>query len=129
MFAERSSCPRLSVGVVLVRDGRIISTGYNGAPPGMAHCTEVGCDMGEGCKRAIHAEVNAIAWAARNGVSTYGATMFSTRAPCVACAQVALAAGIVQIHYDVLYRDAGGLQLMEAALGEDAVVGPRNAHV
>jgi len=79
LTAARSTCPRASVGCVLVKDNRVVSTGYNGSAPGMPHCTDVGCFTEHNhCIRTIHAEVNAIAQAARTGVTTEGATAYVT---------------------------------------------------
>lgn len=105
-FAEQSTCTRGNVGAVIVRDRRIISCGYNGSPPGHPHCTEVGCDPPDGCLRTIHAEANAILWAARAGIATFEATMYSTHAPCRTCAQAIAAAGIVNFYYHTPYREA-----------------------
>jgi hypothetical protein len=81
--ATRATCPRKHVGAVIVRDKRILSTGYNASPRRMPHCTDVGCelkDLGgrESCVRTIHAEANAVAQAAQNGVSIEGATIYTT---------------------------------------------------
>lgn len=76
-IAMRSTCKRAAVGAVIVRDNIILATGYNGAPAGEPHCTDVGCIMeDEHCKRAIHAEINALNHAARNRVSLEGATLY-----------------------------------------------------
>jgi dCMP deaminase len=102
--AMRATCPRASVGAVIVRDKRIIATGYNGSAPGEPHCTDVGCLMKDGhCQRAIHAETNAVAQCARFGIPTDGATLYywdSQCRPyddCVKCTQIMKAAGIVRI--------------------------------
>ena len=101
--STRATCPRASVGVVLVKDHRILATGYNGALEGESHCTYSGCIMEDDhCQRAIHAEVNAIAWAARVGVSVDGATLYmydsdGRTEPCKECMKVVNAAGIVRI--------------------------------
>jgi len=102
--STRATCPRASVGAVIVRDRRIISTGYNGAPAGEAHCLDIGCLMVEGhCQRAIHAETNAVAQAARFGVATDGATLYywdskeRSVSGCVKCCQVMKAAGIARV--------------------------------
>lgn len=108
MVATRGTCPRASVGCVVARDGRPLSLGYNGAPPRLPHCTDVGClipSPGDGCRRAVHAEANAIAWAARNGVNLGGAAIYCTYSPCTACALLVLAAGIVEFHFFSTYRD------------------------
>jgi len=115
VIALRGTCPRATVGAVLVRHGRIISIGYNGAPSGMPHCEDEGCDVpfaGGGCVRAIHAETNAILWAAREGVSTDQTTMYCTHAPCVNCALTVAMAGITEFHYLYNYRDPGGLKIL-----------------
>lgn len=100
--SARATCPRASVGAVIVRDNRIISTGYNGAPAGEPHCTDVGCLMVDGhCQRTIHAESNAVAAAARFGLPTGGATLYIWSGPVVAscdrCNQIMKAAGIIRI--------------------------------
>lgn len=102
--AKRSTCPRASVGAVIVKDNRILSTGYNGAPSGKPHCTEVGCLIEDGhCQRAVHAETNAVAQAARFGMPINGATLYywdSLGRPadsCIKCSQVMEAAGIIRI--------------------------------
>jgi dCMP deaminase len=110
---KRSTCLRGRVGCVIVQDNRIIASGYNGAPPGEPHCFELGCEVQEnnheaGCQRAIHAEANAIAYAARGSMSTQGATMYCTHAPCLKCAQLMISAGIVELHYVRPYRLVDG---------------------
>ncbi|MBC8140377.1 MAG: dCMP deaminase family protein [Armatimonadetes bacterium] len=96
--AKRATCLRRHVGAVIVRDKRILSTGYNGSPPGQPHCTEVGCLLEEGrCVRTLHAEQNALMQAALHGVSTQNATMYATCRPCHVCARMIVAAGIVRV--------------------------------
>lgn len=96
--ATRATCLRRHVGAVIVRDKRILSTGYNGSPPGQKHCTEVGCLLDEGrCIRTLHAEQNALMQAALHGVSTHGATLYCTCRPCHVCARMIVAAGIVRV--------------------------------
>lgn len=113
VVAKRATCPRRAVGVVLVRDKRIITTGYNGSPPGMPHCTEVGCRLHNGhCIRTIHAEQNAVAQAALHGVSTEGATCYVTAAPCVNCAKLLVAAGIKRVVYGEEYSDKLGEEFL-----------------
>ena len=101
VVSTRSTCPRASVGAVIVKDHRIVATGYNGAPSGEPHCTDVGCQLVDGhCSRAIHAETNAVAQAAKFGVPIAGADLCywdSLDRPyvvCVKCTQVMKAAGI-----------------------------------
>ena len=100
VMAQRTTCPRASVGAVIVRDNHLISAGYNGAVHGSPHCTDIGCLIEDGhCQRAIHAEVNAIADAAARGVSIAGAVLYlydsQNRLPCRECAKVLSAAGVV----------------------------------
>ncbi len=114
--ATRATCPRRSVGAVIVLDRRILTTGYNGAPHGLAHCTEVGCKIVDGhCQRALHAEQNAILQAALNGVSTRGATVYVTCQPCNACAKMIINAGIVRVVFEGDYPDPFAMELFEEA--------------
>lgn len=96
--ATRGTCLRRHVGAVVVRDRRILSTGYNGSPPGQQHCTEVGCLLEQGrCIRTLHAEQNALIQAALHGVSTQNATLYATCRPCHVCARMIVGAGIVRV--------------------------------
>ncbi len=109
-FGEHGTCRRLRVGAVLVRDKRIISTGYNGAPAGLPHCTHN--DL-EPCERAVHAEANVIAFAAKCGVPTKGTVLYTTHAPCMACSQLIINAGITKVVYGEPYRKTEGQDLLE----------------
>ena len=114
LVAKRATCRRRSVGAALVRDRRILSTGYNGAPSGLRHCMEIGClreqnripsgERHELC-RGLHAEQNAIIQAALHGVSVKGATLYCTNRPCIICAKMIVNAGIVRIVVGGEYRD------------------------
>jgi dCMP deaminase len=109
LVASRSTCVRRHVGAVLVKDGHVLSTGYNGAPRGEPHCTEVGCSKPEHATRmeeckAVHAEMNAIVQAAIHGVNIAGATLYCTTQPCVMCSRVLKNAGIVDIIWDENYE-------------------------
>ena len=114
LIAKRATCLRRSVGAALVRDRRILSTGYNGAPSGLRHCLEIGClrerlripsgERHELC-RGLHAEQNAIIQAALHGVSVKGATLYCTNHPCMICAKMIINAGIVRIVVGGEYRD------------------------
>ena len=102
--ATRTTCNRASVGAVIVKDHRILSTGYNGAPSGEPHCLEVGCLMINGhCERTIHAETNAVVQAAKFGVKIDGATLYFWDSmdreanSCIKCFQVMKMAGIKRI--------------------------------
>ncbi len=102
--AKRATCPRAAVGCVLVFDKRILATGYNGAPPLMPHCEEVGCRMEDGhCTRTVHAEANAIAQAARYGISVAGSTAYVTHTPCLRCQQLLQSAGVEDWYCGVNY--------------------------
>ncbi len=114
----RSTCPRAQVGSVIAHESRIISTGYNGAPHGQPHCTEVGCnEKDEHCTRAIHAELNAILHAAAYGISVKGATIYTTHFPCYHCAKAIVNVGIVAVYYNNAYGPHFGdtLELFESA--------------
>lgn len=114
VIAQRATCNRRQVGAVIVRNKRILTTGYNGSPPGMPHCTEVGCWMVDGhCIRTIHAEQNAIVQAALHGVSTEGASIYVSAAPCVTCAKLIIAAGICRVIYADKYTDSLGEQMLQ----------------
>jgi dCMP deaminase len=125
--AERSTCLRRHTGAVLVKDKRILSTGYNGAPSRLAHCEEAGClreqmsvpsgSNHELC-RGIHAEQNAVVQAARHGIAIDGATLYSTHQPCVLCAKILVNAGVAEVVYAQPYPDA----LAEEMLAESGVV-------
>ena len=144
-LALLGTCDRKQVGAVIIRDGRCISWGYNGAPPGMPECGENGHGYNDearrfymdneihnvthemwqrlvsdwaskrGCKNATHAEANALAFAARQGISTEGATLFVTVSPCETCARLIIAAGIKEVIWDEQYRDRSGIELLERA--------------
>jgi dCMP deaminase len=115
--SERSTCDRAFVGCVLVRDKRILTTGFNGSPAGQPHCDEAGHLMVEGhCVRTIHAETNAIIQAALHGVSTKGASCYVTHFPCIHCAKVLVNAGISRLVYSVSYRqDPISLEFLQGA--------------
>ena len=112
--AERSTCTRAKVGAVIVRDKNILATGYNGAPAGMPHCTDVGCliyesktpngETEQNCFRTIHAEMNAIAQAAKNGSSIKDAAIYITHTPCIHCLKVLINTGIRRVFYEHEYK-------------------------
>ena len=111
-FAARGTCNRLYVGCVISRDGRIISTGYNGKPMGMQHCEH---HDDEPCRIAVHAEANGIAFAARYGVSVLDAELHVTHQPCLDCAKLIINAGIRRVVFWLPYRDPSGLNLLNGA--------------
>lgn len=103
--STRATCARRHVGAVLVRDKAILATGYNGSVRGRPHCDEVGHQMVEGhCVRTIHAEANAVAMAARHGVSIRESTAYVTVFPCLACFQLLVQAGVVAIRHGEGYH-------------------------
>lgn len=123
VVAERSTCNRARVGAVIVRNRMILATGYNGSPSGHPHCTDVGClvvtsqnsdgETEENCIRTIHAEINAIAQAAKNGVSIDGADIYITHSPCMQCLKVLLNTGIRRICFEKGYKLARVQWLLE----------------
>ena len=123
-LGTRSTCLRRHVSAVIVRDKRILSTGYNGAPRGVAHCEEVGClreklgipsgQRQEIC-RGLHAEQNAIIQAALHGVSVEGATIYCTHQPCITCAKMIINAGIVRVVCANAYPDEFSRGMLEEA--------------
>lgn len=135
LFGLRSTCPRAQVGAVATQSGRIVATGYNGAPAGMPHCTDVDCKLefirpglpnedvevhdeeeyvGH-CTRTVHAEANAIAWAARTGVPLAGAELYLTHTPCETCAKLIINAGIQAVHFVHDYGHDSGMKLLYEA--------------
>ena len=124
VVSRRSTCLRRSVGALLVRDKRILTTGYNGAPAGLPHCEQVGCrreqlgipsgERQELC-RALHAEQNAIIQAALHGVSVDGATLYCTAQPCVICSKMLINSGIKGVVYAEGYPDELSRELLEEA--------------
>ena len=114
--ARRSTCPRAAVGAVVVRDKRILTTGYNGAPSGLPHCSEVGCLMANGhCVRTLHAEQNAIIQGALHGVDISGSTLYVTHQPCLVCAKMIINAGIQRVVYAGHYPDEIAVGFLEEA--------------
>lgn len=125
LVASRSTCLRRQVGAVLVKNDRIISTGYNGAPRGLGHCLELGClresmqipsgQRYELCK-GVHAEQNAIINAAYYGVSTQGTVLYCTTQPCIICARMIINAGIVKVvHRGGDFDDQLSVQFLQEA--------------
>jgi dCMP deaminase len=131
LVSRRSSCLRRNVGALLVKDKRILATGYNGVPSGLPHCSEVGClreilGVAAGTKhelcRGLHAEQNAIIQAAIHGVSIQGAELYSTHHPCVVCAKMLINAHIAKIYLAEDYPDRLAKDLLLQAGIEIAVV-------
>ncbi len=124
LVAKRSTCLRRAVGAVLVKDKRIMATGYNGVPRGLKHCDETGClrsrlnipsgERHEIC-RGLHAEQNAIIQAAVYGISIEGAMIYCTTQPCVICSKMIINAGIKTIKFEGDYPDELSVSLLEEA--------------
>jgi dCMP deaminase len=122
LVSERSTCLRRNVGAVMVKDTRILSTGYNGAPKGLKHCEEVGCirsdrnipsgERHELC-RGVHAEQNAVIQAAVFGVSIKNAILYGTNHPCSVCAKILVNADITEIIYSEGYADDLAMELIK----------------
>lgn len=135
VMSRRSTCSRAQVGAIISIHGRVLSTGYNGAPAGRPHCQhpctcssiylnqdppppfphQGGCPATQACGVSVHAEANAVAFAARHGVAVEGAEMHTTLSPCVACAQLLINAGIIRVISMQEYRIRDGLVLLENA--------------
>ena len=120
--SERATCVKRRVGAIIVKDNRILSTGYNGAPKGFKHCEELGClrkEMGipsghrhELC-RGLHAEQNAIIQAAVHGVKIEGGTLYCNYQPCVICAKMMINAGLKKLVYTGGYPDELAKQMLD----------------
>jgi dCMP deaminase len=117
VMAQRGTCTRLRVGAVLAVDGRICATGFNGAPHGLPHCRHVGAEPPgyETCATSVHAEANAVAFAARHGVSIQGSTLYCTHTPCVHCAMLLVNAGISTVVCALRYRLRAGTDVLREA--------------
>ena len=122
--AERSTCIRRHVGAIIVKDKRILATGYNGSPAGVRHCIETGClreqlGIPSGQKhelcRGTHAEQNAVIQAAKHGVSIDGSTVYCTNQPCIVCAKILINAGVREVVYENPYPDELSEQMLDEA--------------
>ena len=122
VVAKRSTCLRNHVGALFVKNKRILTTGYNGAPAGLEHCDVVGCardGVASGTRhelcRAVHAEQNAIIQAALHGISIEGATLYCTHQPCILCAKMMINARIAKVVYQQSYPDQTALDFLQQA--------------
>lgn len=126
LVASRSTCLRRKVGAILVKEKRILATGYNGAPSGLKHCEEIGClrensfiasgERHELC-RGLHAEQNVIVQAAYYGIPIANSDLFCTNKPCAICAKLIINAGIKRVYYEADYND----QLSEMMFDEAGI--------
>ncbi len=117
IIAARGTCDRLYAGSVLVKNNRIIATGYNGSPAGLPHCDDMGHLLEEGhCVRTIHGEHNSILQAAlQGGTSTQGSTMYSKYSPCIHCTKYIIAVGVKRVVVGKVYRSAQALEMLKEA--------------
>lgn len=124
VVAKRATCLRNTVGAVIVRDKRILSTGYNGAPRNLEHCLDIGCireqeNIASGTRhekcRAVHAEQNAIIQAALHGVGTEGSTIYCTHQPCILCTKMIINAHIERVVYTTSYPDEDSIRFFKEA--------------
>lgn len=117
IVAARGTCDRLYAGAVLVKNNRIISTGYNGAVPGLEHCDNVGHLLEEGhCVRTIHGEHNALLQVAiQGGISTVGSTMYSKYNPCIHCSKYVVACGVKRVVIGKIYRNSQAVDYLRKA--------------
>lgn len=107
LISSRSTCPRASVGAIIVKDNQLIASGYNGSTSGDVHCCDVGCKLdpkGKHCIRTVHAEMNAICQCARLTTSCVGATIYVTHFPCLLCSKLIIQAGISKVVYNIPYK-------------------------
>ena len=122
LVAKRSTCLRRQVGAVIVKDGNVVSTGYNGAPIGVEHCLDVGCirnklNIPSGTQHelcnAAHAEQNAIVQCAYHGKSSKDSTIYINAQPCIICAKMIINAGIKKVIYKGEYPDPNALEMLK----------------
>jgi dCMP deaminase len=111
LWSELSHSKRTKVGAVISRDGRILSTGFNGTAPGDHNCCED--EEGNTLESVIHAEENAILFCAKNGIPTMGSSIYTLYSPCARCARMIISCGISQVFYEHAYRDPAGIKLLE----------------
>jgi dCMP deaminase len=130
LAATRSTCLAFPVGAVIVKNKQVVGTGYNGSPSGSAHCTTQGycypglssCDASKTLpSRAVHAEANAIAQAAKNGVSTDGASIYVTLEPCLSCLKLIISAGIKEIFYETSFNSGENAKVRDSFIQESLI--------
>jgi dCMP deaminase len=130
LAATRSTCLAFPVGAVIAKNRQVLATGYNGSPSGSVHCTAQGfcyeglssCDASSTLpSRAVHAEANAIAQAAKNGISTKGATIYVTLEPCIACLKLIISAGIQEVFYEIDFNSGEKIMVRDAFIQDNLV--------
>ncbi|MEA5564347.1 dCMP deaminase family protein [Anabaena sp. UHCC 0399] len=131
LAATRSTCLAFPVGAVIVKNKQIVATGYNGSPSGSAHCTSQGycypglssCDASKTLpSRAVHAEANAIAQAAKHGISTDGASIYVTLEPCLSCLKLIISAGIREVFYETSFNSGDKALVRNSFIKEGLVI-------
>ncbi|MCM0588977.1 MAG: dCMP deaminase family protein [Gloeotrichia echinulata IR180] len=131
LAATRSTCLAFPVGAVIVKNKQVVATGYNGSPSGSAHCTAQGycypglssCDASKTLpSRAVHAEANAIAQAAKHGISTEGASIYVTLEPCLSCLKLIISAGIKEIFYETPFNGGEKALVRDSFVNEGLVI-------
>jgi dCMP deaminase len=130
LAASRSTCLAFPVGAVIVKDRQVVATGYNGSPSGTVHCTAQGfcypglssCDASKDFpSRAVHAEANAIAQAAKHGISTDGGSIYVTLEPCLSCLKLIIAAGIKEVFYEKGFNKRNGLLVRDSFIKDQII--------
>ena len=130
LAAMRSTCLAFPVGAVIVKDRQVLATGYNGSPSGSVHCTTQGycypdmkdCTVNKDFpSRAVHAEANAIAQAAKHGISTDGASIYVTLEPCISCLKLVVSAGIREVFYETTFNKGNNAALCQSFVDEGLV--------
>ncbi len=130
LAATRSTCLAFPVGAVIVKNKQILTTGYNGSPSGSAHCTAQGfcypgltsCDASKNLpSRAVHAEANAIAQAAKHGISTEGSSIYVTLEPCLSCLKLIISAGIQEVFYETPFNSGESVLVRDSFISEGLV--------
>lgn len=130
LAATRSTCLAFPVGAVIVKNKQVVATGYNGSPSGSAHCTAQGycypglssCDASKSMpSRAVHAEANAIAQAAKHGIATTGASIYVTLEPCLSCLKLIISAGIKEVFYETIFNGGDSAIVRDSFVKEGLV--------
>ena len=130
LAATRSTCLAFPVGAVIVKNRQVLATGYNGSPSGTAHCTAQGycypglisCDASKTMpSRAVHAEANAIAQAAKHGISTDNAIIYVTLEPCLSCLKLVISAGIKEVFYETAFNSGSSLLVRDSFIADGLV--------
>jgi dCMP deaminase len=128
--ATRSTCLAFPVGAVIVKDRQVLATGYNGSPSGSAHCTTLGycypelsaCNVSKTLpSRSVHAEANAIAQAAKHGISTSGGSIYVTLEPCLTCLKLVISAGIREVFYETTFNTGDNVKVRDLFLQDGLV--------